>query len=86
MCAISIDWQLPLDQLGTIDLAALHFKLIVLEMRSTLPGIPLSERWIFIFIWQDVDIKDTGYILYLVYVYPAEAVSLAVIGQTVKHR
>lgn len=54
-------------------------------MRSTLPGIPLSERWIFIFIWQDVDIKDTGYILYLVYVYPAEAVSLAVIGQTVKH-
>ena len=62
MCAISIDWQLPLDQLGTIDLAALHFKLIVLEMRSTLPGIPLFGRWIFIFIWQDVDIRDTGYI------------------------
>ena len=53
-------------------------------MRSTLPGIPLFERWIFIFIWQDVDIKDTGYIPYLVYVYPAEAVSLAVIGKTLK--
>lgn len=84
MCAISIDWQLPLDQLGTIDLAALHFKLIVLEMRSTLPGIPLFERWIFIFIWQDVDITDIGYISYLVHVYPAEAVSLATIGQRVK--
>ena len=53
-------------------------------MRSTLPGIPLFERLIFIFVWQDVDIKEDQIysILDLVYLSPAEAVSLAVIGQS----
>lgn len=53
-------------------------------MRSTLPGIPLFERWIFSFVWQDVDFKEdqTYSILDLVHASPAEAVSLAVIGQS----
>lgn len=41
----------PLDQMGTIDPAALHFKLIVLEMRCTHSTIPASgSLYLFIFV------------------------------------
>ena len=51
MCAISMEWQTPLDQMGTIDPAALHFKLIVLEMRCTHSSIPaLGRLYLFIFV------------------------------------
>lgn len=59
MCAISMEWQTPLDQMGTIDPAALHFRLIVLEMRCTHSSIPaLGRLYLFILVREHVSDKQ----------------------------